>query len=349
MGLTESTRWQFVSAKDEFSRFSDSWDALNRDLMQNHPMGDVCFVEPLIEYFATDRDFLAVRSEAEGPGSMLLLRSSRFGVVGSFCPSQTEFCPVLVSSTDALQSLIDQLPYSNLALQLYRQDPDYSLFPGADSTLACDIEEHASTCCVDIEGEFEDYWAARSAKLRKNMGRILRIIDAPDFKWRFVQVESPEEVRKAVERYGDLEVKGWKRTLGTAVHRSNRQGRFYQETMRRFAEKGKAVVYELYFDDCLVSSQLAIGNDNILITLKTTYNENYAEYSPGKLLDYLMLQSEFEQRKFSRIEFCTNAAHELIRWGTSTRPICDINVYRNRLSAYSSKVYRLMKSIGPRR
>ena len=135
--------------------------------------------------------------------------------------------------------------------------------------------------------------------------------------------------------------------MGTAVHRSNAQGQFYRETMRRFAEKGKAVVYELYFDDILVSSQMAIGNDAFLITLKTTYNENYGEYSPGKLLDYLMLQHEFALRRFARIEFCTNAGHELIRWGTSTRPIYDINVYRNGLSAYSTRVYRLLKSLRP--
>ena len=278
---------------------------------------------------------------------MILLTASRFGVVGSFCPSQTEVCPVLVNSLDDLQTLIEQLPLSNLALRLYLQDPDYSVFPSESSALIRDLDDHASTVCVDMDGEFEKYWESRSGKLRKNIGRVLRHIKGPNFKWRFNTVESPELIGAAVDRYGNLEVQGWKQAKGTAVHSSNTQGKFYRETLRCFAERGKGVVYELYFDDCLVSSQLAIANEEILLTLKTTYNENFSEYSPGKLLDYLMLEREFQLRRFKRIEFCTNAGPELIRWGTSTRPVSDITIYRNAFSQQVSSIYRNIKRFKP--
>lgn len=166
--------------------------------------------------------------------------------------------------------------------------------------------------------------------------------------WEFRVVESPQEVVAAVDRYGDLEVLGWKFAEGTAVHSSNEQGQFYRDTMCRFADKGHGIVYELYVGDELVSSQLAIGNDSILITLKTTYNERYSEYSPGKLLDYLMLEYEFQRGRYARIEFCTNAGPELVRWGTSTRPVSDITLYRGNLVHRGSGVYRGLKSLrGP--
>jgi hypothetical protein len=347
VSLADSTTWQFTSARENFWQYRASWDALNRELLQNHPLGDSCFVEPLIKYFATNRDFLAIKSAGAEPQGMLLLRSSRFGVVGSFCPAQTEVCPVLISSINELQTLIDQLPYSNLALQLYRQDPDYSAFPGLSSNLEYEIDDHANTACVDLNGEFQAYWDARSSKLRKNIGRILKIMAKPGFNWRFAAVESPEAIELAVDRYGDLETQGWKQALGTAVHSTNSQGRFYRETLRRFAERGAGIVYELYFDDCLVSSQMAIGNDTFLITLKTTYNETFSEYSPGKLLDYLMLQHEFQLGRFARIEFCTNAGPELIRWGTRTRPVSDVTIYRNELSQRVSQIYRKLKRLKP--
>jgi hypothetical protein len=347
VSLADSPTWQFTSAQKNFRQYKSSWDALNQKLLQNHPLGDSCFVEPLIKHFSTNRDILAVRSTGTEHQSMLLLGSSRFGVIRSFCPSQTEICPVLISSTDELQTLINQLPYWILALQLYRQDPDYSAFPGIPSPVAHEVDGHAETVCVDLGGEFAAYWGARSSKLRKNIGRILRIVTAPDFNWRFTTVESPEAIELAVDRYGDLETQGWKYDMGTAVHSTNSQGEFYREVLRRFAERGKGIIYELYFDDCLVSSQMAIGNDTILITLKTTYNESFSEYSPGKLLDYLMLQHEFQLGRFARIEFCTNAGPELIRWGTLTRPISDVTIYRNTFSQRVSRTYRKLKHLKP--
>jgi hypothetical protein len=82
-----------------------------------------------------------------------------------------------------------------------------------------------------------------------------------------------------------------------------------------------------------------------LITLKTTYNESFGEYSPGKLLDYLMLEHEFQLKRYSRIEFCTNAGPELIRWGTSTRPVSDITVYRSEFAHRLSRFYSKLKGL----
>lgn len=345
--LAVKETWQFTPARENFWKYKSSWDSLNYKLFKNHPLGHSDFVEPLINHFATDRDFLAVSPIGGKPRSMLLLTSGRFGVVGSFCPAQTEVCPALISSIDELQSLIDQLSYPNLALQLYRQDPDYGVFPEISSTLLHEVDSHATTVCVDLNGEFATYWEARSSKLRKNIGRVIRMMAQPDFNWRFSAVELPDAIEMAVDRYGDLETQGWKNTLGTAVHSTNTQGKFYRETLRRFAERGKGIVYELYFDECLASSQMAICNDNFLVTLKTTYNEAFGEFSPGKLLDYLMIQHEFQIGRFNKIEFCTNAGPELIRWGSQTRPISDISVYRNATAKIASRTYRKLKGLTP--
>jgi CelD/BcsL family acetyltransferase involved in cellulose biosynthesis len=148
-----------------------------------------------------------------------------------------------------------------------------------------------------------------------------------------------------VEHYGDLEIRGWKRTAGTAVHRSNTQGRFYQEVLCQFAEQGNGIVYELYLDDCLVASQLAIGNGSILITLKTTFNEAFRKYSPGRVLDYLTLQQEFELGRFAKVEFCTNAGPDLIRWGHSTRSVSHLTVYRNRYALRLMQLYRKLNRL----
>jgi len=338
-------RWQRYRAQEEFPDYTDSWGELNRELLQDHPLGDSRFVESLLKNFANGRIFFAVQSVGAEVESMLLLQSGRHGVVSSFRPAQVEMCPVLIRSIDDLRPLFNELPFSTLAIQLHCQDPDYSTFPNDATSSIFEIDQHATTVTIDLQGGFEDYWRGRPAKLQQGINRSLRNLDKSRVNWRFVTVEAPREVESAVDRYGDLEVRGWKRDAGTAVHSTNTQGRFYREILRRFAERGRGVVYELYFNDCLVSSQLAIANDSILITLKTCYDENFGKYSPGKLLDYMTLQHEFDCERFSKVEFCTNAQAELIRWGTRSRPVSHITIYRNKFSWRLVLILRKLKAL----
>jgi CelD/BcsL family acetyltransferase involved in cellulose biosynthesis len=308
-------------------------------------MGDSCFVGPLIRHFASSGDIFAVRSVGTRNQSMILLRPDSFGVVSSFRPSQTEVCPVLIRSLEELQSLFEVLPLSTLALQLHCQDPDYCVFPDKSSSVVFEVDQHATTVCIDLQGKFEEYWCERPTKLRQSIDGSLRKLNRNGIDWMFTTVESPQEIQRAVNEYGDLETRGWKHHVGTAVHSTNIQGQFYRDVLEGFAERGKGIVYELYFDGSLVSSQLAIANESMVITLKTTYDETYSKYSPGKLLDYLTLRHEFEQGRFSKVEFCTNAGPELIRWGTRSRPISHITIFRNKSSWRLARAYRRIKSI----
>lgn len=345
MNKTKKETWQCYPAQANFEGYADSWGVLNQRLLQGHPLGDTSFVGPLIEHFATSRDFLAVKSVGAETRGMLLLRLGRFGVVSSFRPAQTEICPVLINSIEDFQSLFAVLPRSTLALQLHCQDPDYCVTPPASSPLVFEVDEHVTTVSIDLWGNFDEYWSNRPTKLRQNIDRSQRTVRRNGMNWHFETVESPQEVQFAVDRYGELESRGWKRQTGTAVHPTNTQGQFYRDILRGFAEKGRGVVYELYFERRLVSSQLAIGNDSMLITLKTTYDEEFSKYSPGKLLDYLTLRHEFQLGRFSKIEFCTNAGPELIRWGTRTRPVSHITVYRNKLAWRLVRMYHKLKYI----
>lgn len=337
--------WQLRPAQAGFDDCADSWGVLNHRLLQGHPLGDPSFVGPLIKYFSSSRDFLAVQRLGAEYRSMLLLRMGRFGVVELFRPAQTEICPVLTNSIEDLQSLFAVLPRTTLALQLHCQDPDYCVTPLPSSPLVFEVDQHATTVTVDLRDSFDEYWSKRPRKLRQNIDRSQRALQQNGIKWHFKTVESPQKIQAAVEKYGDMESRGWKFQEGTAVHSTNTQGQFYRDVLCGFAERGKGVVYELYFEGSLVSSQLAIANDSMLITLKSTYDENFSKYSPGKLLDYLTLRHEFQLGRFSKVEFCTNAAPELMRWGTLTRPVSHITVYRNKLARRLVRMYAKVKAI----
>jgi hypothetical protein len=67
----------------------------------------------------------------------------------------------------------------------------------------------------------------------------------------------------------------------------------------------------------------------MLVNLKTTYDEALSEFSPGRLLLYLSLKSEFERRRVQVIEFYTNADANQLAWGTEDRWITNVMMFRS--------------------
>ena len=131
-----------------------------------------------------------------------------------------------------------------------------------------------------------------------------------------------------VSRYGDMDTRGWKGQRGTSIHSESIQGSFYRDVLLGFGRARKAAVTELYFDQRLAASQLAIFNDRMKINLKITYDESLAAYAPGRLLNYLLLKREFDHNRFPVIEYYTNASRELLSGATEQRTINHVSVYR---------------------
>jgi hypothetical protein len=339
-------RWRRAPFAIGSAEFKRAWQALNERYLSAHPLGDLNFVQPLLAHFGSNDLECLVRQGGHGPSAMLLVRQQKPGVMACFCPSQSELGLVLLDDFDDLRGIFTCLPRSVMALNLHRLDPGYNALPAAGSPLVSEIKQHATTVSIDLDRTMADYWQSRPRKLRRNIEVARRRLEADGRHWRFAARESPGDMRAAVERYGELESRGWKRQAGTAVHPDNMQGAFYAKLMQKFATRGKAVVYELYVDDQLAASQLAIASDSLMITLKTTHDEGLRRYSPGRLLDYLTIRHEFERARFRRIEFCTNACALLARWGTESRPVFDVTLYRNRAALY---VARLARALGPAR
>lgn len=344
--------WVILPARKHFEAYSSTWDKLNRSAYQNHPLLDSRFIGPLIYHFATDRELIAVNASEQEARSLLLLTLKKFGITTAFLPSQAQIGPVMINSCNEVPALLNALPRPATALELYCQDPDYSTFPTSTRYPLHELAPHSRTLSIEMGGDFHGYWSSRSKKLRQQISRALRRVTSAGKQCRIKMIEAPREIDLAVVRYGDLEIKGWKGAAGTAVHSSNIQGRFYRDVLRGFSAIERAIAYELYFDDELVSSQLAIGSDVMLITLKTTFDETYRGCSPGHLLDYFMLKYEFGRQRFTTIEYYTNAKPDLLRWGTRSRRIQHITFYRNRyiqLVAHSfQKLKRLTEKPLPR-
>ena len=324
--------WELHNAhealEDPASALSTEWAALNARIFENHPLLSPAFITPLVRHFA-EPDVLLARSRGIGSQqALLLLRPRAAGLWTTFLPSQAPISPVLVGPDIDVSTLLHALPGFALGIDFLCQDPLHSYLANGDHAETRERVRHLTTTAVELNSTFPNYWATRPKNLRRNMKRYLNRLAERGHQASLQVTTSLAEARSGLQRYGMLETAGWKGKAGTALHPGNEQGRFYADVLEQFSERDGFRIYELYFGEQLAASRLCVLNKNMLIILKTTYDETFSEFAPGRLLLYLLLEREFMAQEFARIEFYTNANSDSINWSTTTRDIYHVSHYR---------------------
>ncbi len=306
---------------------SEAWDKLNARDFNANPMVDSRFVTRLIQYFGNGSEHLCIFLNGGEIHSMCILHRQSMGVWASFLPSQSQIGPTLMRQGNHVEQLIAALPGHVVRIDFLCNELSDRIFQGA-TELPTSHSDHALTMSISLEGSFDLYWAARSRNLVKNISRYERRVADDAIEVEFRCVENHGSIESAVGRYAVLESKGWKGEQGTALGLNNVQGVFYKDLMLSFASVGHASVYELWFNDRLAASRLVISNSAMSIVLKTTYDESFEKYAPGRLLLRAVIEHMFAVRPNQTIEFYTNANADQLSWATHDRWIRHSSVFR---------------------
>lgn len=305
--------------------FRPEWDGLLSRLWQAHPMLDGCFIDAELRHYGTGREQLCIGTRrAGGVAAMCLLQPRSLGRWQSFLPAQAQVGPTLARSAADFRGLLAALPGLALQVDLLCNDPAFGDL--CEPGVTC--KDHAMTTSIELDGRFDEYWAGRPNKLRQNMRRYARKLSEHG-PVRLVEIASPQEIEDAVHRYALIEVAGWKGVQGTAVSPGSEQESFYRELLLEQVAPGDARAYELWAGDHHVASRLAVARPNMVVMLKTTYDERYAAGAPGHVLLQQTIERLFSTDPGKRIEFYTNASHEQETWSTSQRQIRHATLYRS--------------------
>ncbi|MBK1725113.1 GNAT family N-acetyltransferase [Thiocystis violacea] len=323
--------WDIVLLAGNLGAYRDDWDRLNDTLYGRQPFFDSRFVEPMLKFFATGNERLCIHSSDGVIDGLLILAPRRAGIWSLFAPSQAQIVPVLLDNVAHLQSLFGSLGGFPLTIELQCQDPLHAVISPGDNNLPVTYDQHALTISVTLKDGFENYWSSRSRNLKHNVRRYLRRVEQDASSLRIECHEAADKMQEVVGRYGELESRGWKGDQGTALHATNAQGQFYATLMENFASRGQASIYELYLKERMIASRLCILSSEMLIILKTTYDEALSQYSPGRLLLYLALEREFSLKRVKSVEFYTNANQDQISWSTDQRVVQHVTLFRSSL------------------
>ncbi len=321
-------KWAFhpLSA---FERFAPAWDSLN-----NHSGGSVLqsadFVRPLLKYFGTGKQLLAVGSDGDGPHAMALVQQDAYAVWSSFQPSQAPLGLWVQDRTASLEqhaaSLLNALPGLTLLFAVQQIDPALRKRPPDRGQIA--TLDYIRTARVTLLGTFAHYWSKRGKNLRQNLKKQRNKLNQDAVATRLEAIADPARVAAAIVDYGRLESAGWKAGTGTAVHQDNAQGHFYTALMETFLRRGEGVIYRYWYNDTVVAMDLCVEGNGSLIILKTTYDESIRDTSPAFLMRFDYFPALFAEKRLQRIEFYGKLMQWHTRWSDEFRITYHSNIYR---------------------
>lgn len=320
--------WRIFSAR-EFPRFAAEWNALNA-LAGNLPFLRSEFLVPALEEFGDGKKILAVCGRGGAPIAMALLRRVRPGMWQTFQPSQLPLGAFLIRPGEPFQQIVDNLirslPDVGLSLAVTQQDPDIVPRPNASGTM--EILNYIDTARVNVADSFDKYWATRGKNLRQNVKRQKVKLREDGIAVRLELLDRPGEVAGAITDYGRLESAGWKAQEGTAVSSENVQGRFYRRVMESFCHMGAGRIYRYSFGERVVAMDLCLESPDVMVILKTAYDESVKSMSPATLMRHEYFHAIFDEKRFSRIEFFGKVMDWHLRWTDQVRTLYHANCFR---------------------
>lgn len=324
--------WSFHPALEAFDHFRDRWDSANLS-QNNHILLDSGFVGLLLHHFGSRDVVLAVNEEPGKPAMALLIQKAP-GIWETFQPSWAPLGLILYGLGEAaaenLHSLLRSLPGYALQLGILQQDPNY---PGLSDLGNCAWGEkldYMQIARIPLEGTFQEYWAAREDRLRKNNDRLRRRMAEKGLNLEFVVIRDPAGVEDAIREFGRIESKGWKAEGGTAMGADDAQGRFYRAVLEYFCERNEGVIYQLRVNGQPVATDLCLIREDMFIVLRTTYDEEWKLYAPGVLLREDIVRSLYAEGLVRDYEFYGPLMEYQLRWTRDTRTLYHFTCFRHR-------------------
>ena len=319
------------------SRAGD-WDRLAANALEENPLYSRAFVTAGLDELGERNGFLAlgvVRADEAGIErliGLLPLRRTRFryglptcvdlGARNLFQPNGT---PLIDRdhAAEAIDGLLGALGgpgglAPNLLLGGIRRDGAFArvlLDRGGSAGLEATVVETFSRPVLrPVEADAESYLTRHVApkRLRELRRTHRRLTEQGSLAYR--HVETPAEIRAAVEDFLRIELSGWKGQARTALlsrPETAAFGRAAFSGLNAGSPIASADVLALDGSAIAVSLNLQIGRT--CFALKCAYDESLRRFSPGLVLEYLVIEHLFSSRFADEMDSCVTQGGHVIQ------------------------------------
>lgn len=109
----------------------------------------------------------------------------------------------------------------------------------------------------------------------------------------------------------EIEQSGWKGKQNTALLSNEKTQKLARSVFAEPKFGLKTVLGCLYLDEKLIAGTINLITQDRMYSFKGAYDESYASYSPGILLDVWMMEQQLESETISELDSCTDQGHPL--------------------------------------
>ena len=150
--------------------------------------------------------------------------------------------------------------------------------------------------------------AALTSKRRKEYGRLERRL-AELGPLEYAELEDAAQAPAWIAQFLGLEASGWKGRRGSALASNDPNRLFFERAALGAAQRGRLMMLALRVGGRPVAMKCNFLADGGAFTFKIAYDEAYAKYSPGLLLELENIRSFHRSPALSWMDSCAEAGH----------------------------------------
>ena len=158
-----------------------------------------------------------------------------------------------------------------------------------------------------------------------------------------VIASAPDDVRRMLEEFMQMEAAGWKGRQGTALFNSPDSAAFMRKTIVSMAELGSASIHALYLDARPVSMQIVVRAGAAAFTWKTAYDEEFRDYSPGMLLLEDYTTAFLADKSIAYVDSCSHDDHGFMSAWSERQAVADIWIDARRGGSLAFRVLGIVQ------
>ena len=144
-------------------------------------------------------------------------------------------------------------------------------------------------------------------EMRRQWGHLAKLGAAT-----YQVARQPGDIRMRMEEFLLLEASGWKGKKRTAMLSDRLRAAFAREAVNNLAEIDAARIHTIDIDGKAIASMIVLIMNGEAYTWKTAFNEDYARYSPGKLLTAQLTDWHLDDANIVRTDSCAVADHPIM-------------------------------------
>lgn len=123
---------------------------------------------------------------------------------------------------------------------------------------------------------------------------------------------SEEGLKECAEEFLAIEASGWKGAEATAFNSTESGRRFFHELVEQAAKRGNLQMLSLKLNDRTIASKCNLYTGSKAFAFKIGFDEQFAKYSPGVLLEIENVRRFFEQEEAGTMDSCADPHHPMI-------------------------------------